>query len=98
MSEPNPHRLPDDLIPPRVAAGILPRTSEGNKVSLRSIYRWIRDGKLPSWRIGRRYFVSKSDVLGLVRPVPVKPVPAVARHEGHAEAMRQLREVYRLKV
>jgi excisionase family DNA binding protein len=90
--------LPPDLIAPRAAAAILPRTSEGNKVSLRSIYRWIRDGKLPAWKIGRRLLVSRSDVLGLVRPVPIKPVPAVQRCEGHAEAMRQLREVYGLKV
>jgi excisionase family DNA binding protein len=83
--------LPVDLIAPRAAAAILPRTSEGNKVSLRSIYRWIRDGKLPAWKIGRRLLVSCSDVRGLVRPVPVRPAPAVQRCEEHEAAMRELR-------
>jgi excisionase family DNA binding protein len=58
---------------------------------LRSIYRWIRDGKLPAWKIGRRLLVSCSDVRGLVRPVPVRPAPAVQRCEEHEAAMRELR-------
>jgi excisionase family DNA binding protein len=91
MTQNDPTGLPVDLIAVRAVPDLLPRTSQGRKVSLKAVYRWIADGRLPSWRLGRRYYVSAGDVRGLMRPVAVKPVPTVQRCEGHAEAMRQLR-------
>jgi excisionase family DNA binding protein len=83
--------LPPDLIAVRAVPDLLPRTGQGRKVSLKAIYRWIADGRLPSWRLGRRYFVSAGDVRGLMRPVAVRPAPAVQRCEGHEQAMKELR-------
>ena len=31
------------------------------RVSIPSVWRWIRDGRLPALKVGRRYLVSRKD-------------------------------------
>ena len=34
------------------------RFSEGSRPSKRTVWRWIRDGRLPAERMGKRYFIA----------------------------------------
>lgn len=73
--------VPNDLID----------TTEASKlasVSKATIRRWCSEGKLPSWRVGGRWRVSRADVIGCVAVyVPVAGVMSVA------ERRRREREV-----
>lgn len=51
-----------DAITPNEAARIL-------KASLRQVYRWIDEGKLPAVKVVGRLYVQRADALGLVQPV-----------------------------
>lgn len=37
------------------------------RVSTKTIYRWLEDGKLPALRVGRTYRIPRSEVLAMVR-------------------------------
>lgn len=85
--------LPDDLIGLAEACSLLPGIRPGKRLHIATLYRWARDGILPSWRIGRGTFVSKSDVLALARPNVPRPrlQPAIERGEEHRRAVEKLR-------
>ncbi len=36
------------------------------RVSIPSVWRWIRDDKLPALKVGRRYLVSRADYLAFL--------------------------------
>lgn len=59
-----------------------------------TLYRWIKDGVLPAWRVGlRKLRVSRGDLLKQVQPQgrPV-PVSSSARKRRERETDRILRE------
>lgn len=78
---------PDDLITCKVAARLL-------DVHVATIYRWVSEGKLPSYvRGGCRRLVSRAELMGLIRRDdrrPPPPPPPVAF--GQAQRERQARE------
>lgn len=90
--------LPDDLIGLAEACKLLPGTRPGKRLHISTIFRWAATGKLPSWRVGKRTFVSRSDVRALARPTvpPVQPVSAAVRSEEHRRAVTYLKEKHGL--
>lgn len=84
--------LPQDLLPLCEAARLLPGIRPGKRLNVATLWRWCRTGKIPAWRIGRSWFVSRADVLAMPRP-EVPPRPAVVRTEGYAAAVEYLRSV-----
>ena len=52
--------VPDDLITPKEAGKLAHNTHRA------TIMRWILKGKLPAYKFGKRFLVSKADVLGLI--------------------------------
>jgi excisionase family DNA binding protein len=58
----------EDVIPISQAAKLLPSHVPGRKIHIRTIYRWISEGKLTAVRRGRYYFVTRASVLALMRP------------------------------
>ncbi len=62
--------LPEDLITPKAAA-------KACHVSLQSMWRWIRIGRVRAWRAGQcRLLVSQKEVLAQIRPVvPTVRIP-----------------------
>lgn len=86
---------PTDLICLREAASLLPGIRPGKRMHLATLFRWCQEGKLPSWRIASRWFVSKADVLAMAKPVAPRQrpqfVPACVRSEEHRRAVEYLR-------
>ena len=60
--------VPDDLIPIAQAAKLVPSPRPGRGTNLSTVYRWCNAGRLRHWRQGRWRFVSRAEVLGLLRP------------------------------
>lgn len=82
--------LPGDLVGLSEACGCLPGSRPGKKLNISTLYRWCREGRLPSWRIGRHWFVSRADVLGMLR-AQAASAPAAVRTAGHERAVAELR-------
>jgi excisionase family DNA binding protein len=80
--------VPTDLIGVVKAAKLI-------GVQARTLRGWVHAGKLAGWRMaGSRILVSRADVLGCIRPVPLRPRPvlvptqrAVAARDRHTEAV-----------
>jgi excisionase family DNA binding protein len=77
--------LPADLVTPRDVARLL-------KVHVSTVYRWIFDGKLASYRrAGCRYLVRRADVRAVlepVRPSPTRPQEPILNGERAREFLR----------
>ena len=88
--------LPEDAVTLNAAAALLPGSRPGRRLSLKSMYRWVMEGRLRGWRVGRTLLVSKGDVLALARPcrapVDVEELARVARSRQDQETDRILRE------
>lgn len=56
---------PDDLLPLTEAARLLPSSRRGKRLHASTLYRWVREGRLRAWRIGRYWFVSAREVRAL---------------------------------
>lgn len=79
--------IPADLVTPKVIARDL-------QCHITSVYRAIHAGRLPAYRRGGRYLISRAAALALLEPVRVEPrEPADARADErrHAAAMELLR-------
>ncbi len=82
-----PLPLPADLINVSAAARLL-----GTHCSC--IYRWIASGKLPAWRIGGRYKLSRAEVVAF----PKRSGPGIPDKAGgkvvmtHEQAQALLRQ------
>ena len=72
--------FPGDLITPKAAAEIL-------GVTPTTVLRWLKEGRIPGYRLFREYRVSRAEVVRFMKPVPIK---AVVRPERTAENARQL--------
>lgn len=84
MNNTSNHSVPEDLITPKEAAGLI-------RVHLATLYRLIQDGRLPCWtRAGTRKFVSRAAVLGLFSPPANVPQDRVASHQEAVERLKQL--------
>ena len=44
-------------------------------VSQKTVYRWIKDGRVPSYRLGGQHFLERSEVNDLIIREGVRPVP-----------------------
>jgi len=65
--EPVADLVPSDLIRPNQAAKLL-------SMHLATIYRWMDEGRLAYWRVGRQKRVSRADVLAMAkRGMPRRP-------------------------
>lgn len=61
--------LPDDAISTTAAGHLL-------KVHPSTVIRWIQAGRIPGWRVEKRFLVSRADVLARVRRVETaRPAP-----------------------
>jgi excisionase family DNA binding protein len=69
-----------------------------------TIRRWIREGRLPSWKIGTQYVIDEDDLADVIRGV-ARPLPALdpdrmlsdrsillALHQGRAERAHEIHE------
>lgn len=54
-------------------------------VGEQTVWRYIRSGKIPARKIGKRYFVSRETILAMVKPLP----PATTAQRS-AESLRQI--------
>jgi excisionase family DNA binding protein len=90
MARMNTDSLPDDLLPIKDAARLVPGLRPGRCIHYSALYRRVLSGQLRAWRIGRRLLVSRADVRALIKPVAVKVqtaeptppgMPAWAREE-----------------
>lgn len=79
--------VPDDLTTPKAIAALL-RCHPG------TVYRLIQSRRLPAYRRGCRYLVSRAAALALLEPLPADPpeVPdprdAERRHAAALELLR----------
>lgn len=59
--------------------------AERLNVNSRSVRRWIADGRIPGYRVGRLLKVDLAEVDAFVRPVPVATAAAdSSRQNGHS--------------
>jgi nitrogen PTS system EIIA component len=61
-------------------------------VSQKTIYRWIKDGRMPSYRLGGQHFLERSEVNDLVIREGLRPLPEATPEEGQDEDI-SLREM-----
>ncbi len=61
-------------------------------VSQKTVYRWIKDGRVPSYRLGGQHFLEKSEVNDLIIREGLRPLPEVASDDGQEEDI-SLREM-----
>jgi PTS system nitrogen regulatory IIA component len=66
------------MISVREAAGLI-------GVSQKTVYRWIKDGRVPSYRVGGQHLLEKSEVNDLVIREGLQPFPEVASDDGRDE-------------
>ena len=76
--------FPDDLITVPAAAKLL-------GCHLATVRRWLFRGKLQGWRVGRRYRVSRAELLACVQRVEPRPAPLASRRERTREEKAQAR-------
>jgi PTS system nitrogen regulatory IIA component len=62
-------------------------------VSQKTVYRWIKDGRVPSYRLGGQHFLEKSDVNDLVIREGLRPIPDVASNGDEPDEDISLREM-----
>jgi excisionase family DNA binding protein len=78
--------LPEDYITrnqaAKLAGGCHPST----------VYRWVRAGRLRGWRVEGKLFVSRAEVLAIIRPVNVPLTPEAQARLRSIETERILRE------
>lgn len=67
--------FPADPIPCGKAAGIL-------RASPTTVWRWVVQGRIPGWRVGRRLYVSEADVRAQIVVVASRPVTREVRPVG----------------
>ncbi len=83
--------IPSDLITTKEAARLV------NNTHRNTIRRWILSGKIKAYKLGKRYLLSRADVLNLITPHIVhKPdLPPTKREMTAREAYvdQRLREV-----
>lgn len=72
MNTHEPTPLPNDLISTSEAIRLIPGTRPGKAIHVATLYRLVLAGKLRGWKVGRRTLVSRSEVVGLIRPLTVK--------------------------
>lgn len=97
MGEPS-EEAPTDLIPITEAAKLVPSPRPGRGTHVSTLYRWNDSGRLRYWRrAGCRWrFVSRAEVLGLLRPGGKAARPAPAAPElPPAQAAASAREALR---
>ncbi len=88
---------PNDLVSITEAAKLLPGSRPGRAMNRHVLRRWVRAGRIPSYRLGSRYFVSRAEVVALVQPhnpLRLKPPPIrTTRQEtaGYRRAIDSLR-------
>ncbi len=79
----------EDLITPTAAANLL-------GLNVATIYRWIKDARLPAFNLGWKMRVSRTDVEGLVqRRVTRQAPPQVATAQSRTARERHAVEVLR---
>ncbi len=61
-------------------------------VSQKTVYRWIKDGRLPVHRLGGQHFIERSEVNDLVIRQGLRPVPEDG-HEGEPDEDIPLHEM-----
>jgi nitrogen PTS system EIIA component len=61
-------------------------------VSQKTVYRWIKDGRVPSYRLGGQHFLEKFEVNDLVIREGLRPLQEVASDDGQDEDI-SLREM-----
>jgi nitrogen PTS system EIIA component len=61
-------------------------------VSQKTVYRWIKDGRVPSYRLGGQHFLEKSEVNDLIIREGLRPLPEVASDDSQEEDI-SLREM-----
>jgi hypothetical protein len=86
--------VPDDLITVREAVALLKSPWKGKEtINKQTLYRWIWQGKLPSWRRGSYIFVSRRDVEALtqLQPTQVQAPPSQTPRQHDREVQRRLR-------
>lgn len=74
-----------DLIPVKEAAKLLPSGRAGKRVHVSTLVRWIREGRLPGYRIGRAVMVSASDLGRFVRGNRIKAAEPIVTKPSAAE-------------
>jgi excisionase family DNA binding protein len=77
-----------DMISIDEAAAMLPGARRGKHLHYSCVYRWVKKGKLPGWKLGGKLCVLKRDVLSLFKPVPTK-LSHPPRLAGSVELRRQ---------
>ena len=87
---------PTDLIPLSAAADLLPRPRPGIKTHVRTVLRWIMDGKLQGWRLAGRWYVSRADLVAMATPFHAPPAITSRgdirrRREKAAQVLRDAR-------
>jgi len=92
IETPAPTGVPDDLIGVTEACRLLPGTRPGKHINLATMYRWLRDGVIPGWKIRKNVYVSRSDVLKMAVPVPFKAKPQLVPAAERNEQNRLMRE------
>jgi PTS system nitrogen regulatory IIA component len=54
-------------------------------ISQKTVYRWIKDGRLPSHRLGGQHFLERSEVNNLVIREGLRPLPDTAQETENGE-------------
>ncbi len=84
---PDVNDLPDDLI-------FLSEAARLCRCSLESVRRWVLKGRLPHWRPGRSYLVSRADLIALGAPEEKPKVPGkIATARDRKVLKARLREL-----
>lgn len=82
-------QLPTDLISTGQAVKLVPGQRPGKSIHLATVYRWILDGRLRSWKVGGRLLVSEAELRALFRPVPARRRPSGENETAAERVTRQ---------
>jgi excisionase family DNA binding protein len=91
---------PTDLICVNEACKLVP-SPRGKRTHLSTVYRMIFSGRLRAWKNGRWYFVSRQEILDLLKPVPAdlagrrQRKPPTRAEVDEAERRRRVKEELR---
>src|SRR5205823_1974309 len=78
------------LVSMAAAVRLLPSCRPGKRMHISTLYRWISEGRLSCWKIGRWRYVSRAELLALVKPAgraragPAAGVPRVEERRQQA--------------
>ncbi len=81
--------IPSDLIPVKDACALIP--SPRGKTALSTVYRLVRRGELRAWRRGPWTFVSRQEVVELMKPVQLPTFPRSKRENARAQKKEEER-------